>query len=75
VNECLNSPCANGGVCLNSLGNYSCNCSSGWRGQNCSEDVNECLNSPCANGGVCLNSLGNYSCNCSSGWRGQNCSE
>lgn len=37
VNECLTTPCRNGGTCLNMAGSYSCACSQGWKGRNCSE--------------------------------------
>jgi hypothetical protein len=34
-NECDNSPCQNGGTCLNSDGSYICNCTEGWEGHEC----------------------------------------
>lgn len=30
VNECDNSPCQNGGTCINSNGSYYCDCTDGW---------------------------------------------
>lgn len=35
VDECLESPCGNGGRCENSYGSYSCNCSLGFAGRLC----------------------------------------
>ena len=36
INECLDSPCQNGGVCSNSVGAYSCDCTdTGYNGTNC----------------------------------------
>lgn len=37
VNECEDiNPCVHGS-CTNNDGGYSCNCESGWTGQNCDE--------------------------------------
>ena len=37
VNECTayNNPCQGGGTCINTLGGYTCTCSSGYTGNNC----------------------------------------
>lgn len=37
VNECLNLPCFNGGTCINNAGSFTCNCTDGWEGNECSE--------------------------------------
>ena len=33
VDECLESPCLNGGQCINDLGSFECICSDGFRGK------------------------------------------
>ena len=33
--------------------NYSCQCTSEYMGQNCTEDINKCDSNPCKNGGTC----------------------
>lgn len=33
--ECLTSPCKNGGSCVNTRGSYSCICVDGWSGMDC----------------------------------------
>lgn len=33
--ECLTSPCKNGGSCVNTRGSYSCMCVDGWSGMDC----------------------------------------
>ena len=35
VNECLGSPCQNGGQCLNVQGGYDCQCPAAYFGQDC----------------------------------------
>ena len=35
INECLTSPCSNGGTCVDQYQGYSCNCTEQWLGQNC----------------------------------------
>ena len=35
INECLTSPCSNGGTCVDQYLGYNCNCTDQWLGQNC----------------------------------------
>lgn len=35
MNECDLFPCQNNGTCINSLGSYTCECETGWQGQDC----------------------------------------
>ena len=65
VNECLSSPCQNGGTCLESSGGYSvplhafhCVSAAGYGGTRGELDVDECASNPCqANPGAkCLDS-------------------
>lgn len=35
INECLSSPCANGGTCTDEFNGYSCVCAKGWAGPTC----------------------------------------
>lgn len=35
INECLSSPCQNGGNCTNFFGSFDCSCSAGFHGQLC----------------------------------------
>ena len=52
---CRSTPCMNGATCV-PIGSddFSCTCTSGWKGSQCQDDVNECDNnySICMNGGM-----------------------
>lgn len=91
-NECEESPCFNGAVCSDShngslpINVYYCNCSAGWHGHNCVEDVDECLSNPCQHGSACFQSssdstwheevpIDQFACNCTAGWSGHGCTE
>lgn len=72
IDECLPSPCHNGGTCQNLVGGFSCSCSSGFTGMACERDINECLSSPCKNGALCQNFPGSFNCVCKTGYTGKN---
>eukprot|EP01043_Picozoa_sp_COSAG02_P031651 COSAG02_NODE_2076_length_9917_cov_906.312589_1_plen_494_part_10 len=40
TDECLSSPCANDGVCTDSIETYTCACEADWGGDNCEDSVN-----------------------------------
>nr|XP_056711917.1 protocadherin Fat 4 [Euleptes europaea] len=73
IDECLPSPCHNGGTCQNLVGGFSCSCSIGFTGMACERDINECLSSPCKNGALCQNFPGNFNCVCKTGYTGKMC--
>ncbi|CAG9772773.1 unnamed protein product [Ceutorhynchus assimilis] len=80
IDECLTptgrSPCQNGGVCLDGISRYDCNCTgTGYTGLLCENDINECKDnaSPCGSG-TCENLPGSYRCTCGdSGKCGHHC--
>ena len=47
-------PCENGGTCQDEEGNYTCLCSDGYGGINCSVDLDLCQVDSCLNGGSCI---------------------
>ncbi|XP_008579220.1 PREDICTED: LOW QUALITY PROTEIN: protocadherin Fat 4-like [Galeopterus variegatus] len=73
IDECLPSPCHNGGTCHNLVGGFSCSCPDGFTGRACERDINECLSSPCRNGAVCQNFPGTFNCVCKTGYTGKMC--
>ncbi|CAB1337314.1 unnamed protein product [Coregonus sp. 'balchen'] len=73
IDECLPSPCHNGGTCHNLVGGFSCTCPEGFTGMACERDINECLSNPCKNGALCQNYPGGFNCLCKSGFAGKTC--
>ena len=35
IDDCVNHTCANGGLCVDGINTYSCNCSAGYTGERC----------------------------------------
>lgn len=81
LDECLSSPCENGGQCTQTAfpGNYTCDCPDEYEGHNCEElKIKTCAQSPCLNGGHCRDGVAIvgddlYNCDCDTGYKGVNC--
>ncbi|KAL8562348.1 hypothetical protein ACOMHN_066062 [Nucella lapillus] len=71
---CFDNPCLNGGTCVNqnSLHDYVCHCTPGFRGDNC-QAVDHCWANPCHNEGTCVPSASGFQCLCQPGFRGPRC--
>ena len=52
---------------------YVCNCSVGYTGLNCSEEINECQSDPCQNNATCRDLIADYQCLCRPGYTGKDC--
>ena len=60
--NCVNSPCLNGGTCANRDTDFVCECTPGWTGKVCEENLDECnanIN-PCLNGAQCIDTPGHF---------------
>uniref|UniRef100_A0A3Q1IYA9 Uncharacterized protein n=1 Tax=Anabas testudineus TaxID=64144 RepID=A0A3Q1IYA9_ANATE len=69
-----NNPCVNGQcVATTSSPGYICNCSPGWQGVNCDQNINECASNPCQNGGTCHDAINGFTCTCTAQWTGPIC--
>ncbi|KAK2171935.1 hypothetical protein NP493_1014g01001 [Ridgeia piscesae] len=73
VDECVSSPCQNGGNCTDGVNEYTCVCVGGYVGDSCGRNVDECTSSPCQNGGNCSDGVNGYTCVCVDGYTGDEC--
>jgi cysteine-rich repeat protein len=75
VNDCEPEPCDNGGVCVDGVNSFSCECSgTGFTGPTCTDDTDDCNPDPCENGGACIEVGGDYLCQCDgTGFEGTRC--
>ncbi|KAI8506650.1 hypothetical protein Bbelb_160770 [Branchiostoma belcheri] len=48
IDECVSSPCGNGGVCLDRLNGYLCQCPRGYEGLHCETGYSDLRVSPCS---------------------------
>lgn len=78
-NICYRNPCQNSGVCT-ALGfkDYRCDCTPGYHGKSCEEEINACFGNPCQNNGICKikdrrNLFGSFMCLCLPGFEGERC--
>ncbi|XP_051953357.1 fibulin-7 isoform X2 [Xyrauchen texanus] len=77
INECLSSPCANGGTCTDEVNAFSCVCLRGWAGPTCQSPtptyIDECKLFHNGQAGrlclhSCVNTPGGHRCTCPVGY-------
>ncbi|XP_062584759.1 sushi, von Willebrand factor type A, EGF and pentraxin domain-containing protein 1-like [Saccostrea cucullata] len=72
INECDDHPCGNN-TCINELGGFTCECSPGFRGERCEENIDECLTNICQNNSTCVDGINGYTCTCPPNYKGRFC--
>ena len=35
INDCVNNPCGDNGLCVDGVASYTCQCDAGWEGTHC----------------------------------------
>ena len=72
---CDSNPCKNEAKCVNeNFEDYTCNCSKGFFGKNCTVAPYPCEPNPCQNSAECIiENFEDYKCKCLSGFSGKNC--
>ena len=74
--QCVSSPCQNGGVCRPTASNgFTCACPVGVEGDACELDTRPCASNPCLFNANCTNLGNDYECHCTSGLSGKHCEE
>ncbi|CAK8692602.1 protein jagged-1b-like [Clavelina lepadiformis] len=74
VDDCVGSPCENGGTCIDEVNSYKCICAEGWEGKYCEINFNDCDPDPCHGRGRCIDKLDGFVCKCRGAWKGKTCS-
>ncbi|XP_022079662.1 tolloid-like protein 1 [Acanthaster planci] len=71
---CTSSPCQNGGSCTNVDLDFTCNCTPGWKGKACDQNIDDCQPWPCGQHGVnCQDLVNGFTCTCVAGYDGPAC--
>lgn len=61
-------PCLHGGICIDDIDGFHCNCSKDFMGQFCERPYDICELKPCQNNASCVTTNGkDFSCNCLAG--------
>lgn len=65
-NDCASMPCLNGGLCIDKVNGFYCNCTEEWMGTVCEVPYDVCQMRPCFNNGTCITGSNKheFSCTC-----------
>ena len=75
LNECLSSPCLNGGSCVDDVGSYHCNCLNEFAGRHCEHPLqvqarSGCESEECSQDSICVKDDHGLQCVCKPGFVG-----
>ena len=66
---CVNGNCADFGN-----GSFTCQCNTGYTGDDCNTNIDDCDPNPCQNGGICTDGVASFTCRCLPNFSGSQCS-
>lgn len=72
IDECQSNPCKNNGTCIDLIGSFNCNCTAGFNGTQCENNIDDCPSHGC-NNGTCVDGINNFTCLCNPGFNGTSC--
>ncbi|NP_001158418.1 delta protein precursor [Saccoglossus kowalevskii] len=75
IDDCIDNPCQNGGVCNDLINNYACQCPPAFTGVHCEILIESCSEHPCQNGATCVENGADFICTCSDGYTGHRCEQ
>jgi uncharacterized membrane protein len=70
---CDPNPCEHDSDCTSTGSTFTCDCTAGYRGTTCDEEIDECDPNPCAMNIACTDMLADFSCNCPRELTGKTC--
>ena len=65
---CDQNLCVNGAVCVDVWNKYACNCTLGFNGTYCGNNIDDCVFNDCQNGAACMDGIAEYTCDCAPGF-------
>lgn len=65
---CVGNLCEHGSECVDVWNAYECNCTTGFNGSFCENNIDDCVNNDCENGAICEDGINNFTCQCLPGY-------